>query len=270
MKLLAELLLWTSLAVGSLSAATAYLVPIDQSEDGLDRLSAQELTLNADAGIKVSDRDLIPSALVPSVDSAGDSTVLTRDVIDQLRTNDSQLADLANEASRIDRRIPRVRHVRVKEFSFARWPGKWVFGISLIGMVVASVIMRKATAGDTQSVSKEVEQDTPLEMLREINAEVQSLRQSLDELSDDEARRREIVQRVGKLQKHLIPAFVDSRHRLAKDMGLGHMAELMNQFSAAERQLNRAWTTATDGDAREASDCLAQAVKILSECAATF
>ena len=68
---------------------------------------------------------------------------------------------------------------------------------------------------------------------------------------------------LGRLQQTTLDSFVETRPRMAADLGAGRMAEVMAEFSIAERQVNRAWSAACDGHEEEARSCLDNAVKLI-------
>ena len=76
-----------------------------------------------------------------------------------------------------------------------------------------------------------------------------------------------IVDRIGALQKTLLPAFIDARARIVSIGGMAGYARLMDVYAAAERQLNRAWSAAADGHEIEAVASLERAVALLDESA---
>ena len=61
---------------------------------------------------------------------------------------------------------------------------------------------------------------------------------------------------------------MESHDDLIQQCGIGHAAEVMDRFAAAERQINRAWSAASDGVLEEAEACLAEATMYLDETTA--
>ncbi|MFU8829682.1 MAG: hypothetical protein ACNA8P_09650, partial [Phycisphaerales bacterium] len=74
-----------------------------------------------------------------------------------------------------------------------------------------------------------------------------------------------IVRRIGFIQRDDVPAFVADRPALVNRLGLGGYAELMDNFAAMERQLNRAWSAAADGHLPESETCLQNAQPMVVE-----
>lgn len=100
-------------------------------------------------------------------------------------------------------------------------------------------------------------------MLASTKATVANLRESLKLIPSIDGRMAEIRDRLGGLQRGELMDFVASRERLVAQLGLGGYAALMDQFSAAERQINRAWSAAADGVQEEAISCLALAEELV-------
>jgi len=56
-----------------------------------------------------------------------------------------------------------------------------------------------------------------------------------------------------------IDAFVESRESIARSFGLQAYAEVMNEFAAGERYINRVWSASTDGYIDEAHTYIGKA-----------
>jgi hypothetical protein len=236
MKLLGILLLIGSLTLGTLAAATAYLVPLELPDEEIEGL-----TLAADAGGVVRKR-------------GGDGrlfkkgTHLSPPVITSLRWSG-------------------IDYVLVQEFAFARWPGKWVFLGAAIGLLVSAGLLRFAGRRRSSGPRAAGEVELPEKALRAIGATVADLRREVAALPDERTRQALILERLGQLQRTHMPAFVEARPLLVARLGLGGYAELMDRYAAAERQINRAWSAAADGVLAESVRCLDQASQLLSETA---
>ncbi|MGE3805902.1 MAG: hypothetical protein AB7K24_14615 [Gemmataceae bacterium] len=230
MKLVVTLLVVVSIGVGALGAADAYLVPIDLPDEEL-----LGLTLNAPAGAKVEEGVLKPVA------RPGDT--INPELLEQLRTS---VVHAGHEHV--------TYYLRVKEFSFARWPGKWLFIIGCVGLLVSAMLMRHISRQELASRVEVHETETPEYSLKQMH-------EIVVELADAEAAR--IVDRLGEVQQTHVPAFIEGRARLIDRLGLAAYAELMDRFAAGERQINRAWSAAADGVLEEARACLNQAATLL-------
>jgi len=234
MKLLGQLLIWGSLAVGAMSAATAYLVSLDLPDDELVglRLAAPPESK------RETDRHVVPLA--------ENSAKITPQLLAKLRESGT-------------------RNIRVREFRCRRWRGRWWFGLSMLGLIAGALLTRWGarpqqagpTAGDAPG--------DPQPVLHAIVREVQQLRSQLPSMPHRDEQLDSIVQRVGQLQKAHLANLVDAREPLVARLGLAGYAVLMDHFAAAERQLNRAWSAAVDGALDEAVACLDEAAVQLEQ-----
>jgi hypothetical protein len=234
MRAASTLLLILALALGTLAASTAYLVPLSLPDEELTGLK-----LGGPAGMMEGESGK-PTPI------AGKGAEITPELLARLRANG-------------------VEYVRVGSFAWSRWPWRWWFVLAGAGLIGAAALARRAarhvpgagTAGGPVAV--------PGAQLREIREVVRELNRTLPEMVEPESRLKVILARVGEVQATELPAFVEDRPRLVAELGLGGYAELMDRFAAAERQLNRAWSAAADGVYGEAYACLRQAEQHLDE-----
>jgi hypothetical protein len=234
MKLLGIVLLVGSLTLGVLAAATAYLAPLDLPTDELEGL-----TLAADARG--------PAGKVPGhLFKKGQK--LTAAVLATLRAEN-------------------VSYVLVHEFSFTRWPGRWVFLGAAAGLLLSASLLRSASRRHVRTAGATEGAELPDQALRAIQQTVDAVRRDVLTLPDDQGPLLLMLERLGQLQRTHMPAFVESRPLLIARLGLGGYAELMDRYAAAERQINRAWSAAADGVLDEAVSCLDEAAVLLQEAA---
>ena len=232
MKTIGQLLVWVSLAVGALAAATGYLASLDETDKQL-----LDLTLAAPAG-KIENPD-------------GKSQPIAN-------KDDTVSAELLAEL-----RSAGVENVRVKEFSLRRWRGKWFFLLSLAGLLAGGLITRFAAAPQRAAETDTDRTDTPERAIEALQATLEQLRADLPGMSDASARLDAIVDRIGQLQKTHMVTFVDARPTLVAMLGLSGYAGLMDSYAAAEREINRAWSAAVDKAYEEATACLDRAVTLI-------
>lgn len=246
MKLLGGILIVVSLVVASISASVAYHISVDRPDDqivGLTLLDPQDLVwLSGDHGAET----VAEAKGVPDTQKR-----LTPERIERLRDRASQSASRS------------ARYVRVREFSFARWPAKWTFLLAWVGMVAGALLQRRSAlpgAGKHPSESAV----TPLEALKGVMGKLDEiLRLANGPTVDEETRRRIILAGADELQKEQLPAFVEVYPRMVAELGMGHAAEVMDLFSGAERLINRAWSAACDGVVDEAMHSIVQARQTL-------
>ena len=234
MSWLGQLVIWGSLAAGALAAATGYVVSLDLPDEQL-----LELTLAADAG-KVAPEAESPKPIVEK-----DQTV-TAELLQTLRQAD-------------------VKNLRVKEFSFRRWRGKWYFLLALGGLAIGAYLTRRSSRPAKEDQLDAQKADSPEQIFDAIQNEVAQLRADLPEMPSTENRLEAIVDRLGELQKTRITDFVEARTELVSTLGLAGYATLMDFFAATERQINRAWSAAADEVYHEAITCIEQADLLLQQ-----
>lgn len=249
MKWIGQLLVFVSLTAGALSAASAYHAWLDLPDAQL-----VGLTLNDGAGVKRNDKQ----QYVPRFPKGH---VLTAEDLAELRR--PQPAPGGEQVN--------LTAVRVKEFSFVRWQHKWgltVFVVSMVGMVAGSLLTRYATRrrrGAAEQEEAETETVGPDAALRTIADDLVRLQKTLATQKDPHLREQAVVEQIGRLQQEHVPDFVETHAELIDRLGIGHAAEVMDRFAAAERSINRAWSAASDGDADEADQSLAAALTALDE-----
>lgn len=254
MRLFAHLLLTVSLAIGALSAASAYTAPLSLPDDAL-----VGLTLNAPAGVLTEDG-------VPALDKDGvpqpmfqkDHTLTAADV--------AALKAQRGESFEFAGRTRAVERVLVKEFAFQRWTGKWLFLLSLLGLAAGGWLIKSATRRDIAAAeATRADGQMPEAALDAVAGDINSLLRDLPGLPDEDARCEAIVETLGRAQREHIPVFVEARNLLISRMGLAAYAALMDRFAATERQINRAWSAAADEHYPEALTCLEKAHALMGE-----
>lgn len=234
MRALANILITLSLCVGAISGATAYLPPLSLPDEQL-----LGLRLASPAGAAADESgERVP--LVPATDEQGESTRLTAEL----------LADL---------RAAGVGRVRVKEFDFARWTGRWLFLASCAGLCVGAFLMRSTARSAPATTADGRPRPSPRESIRSIRVGLDQLLARLDSLQSDDEREHALLERLTELLQTHVADFVEARAELIGSLGLAGFASVMDSFSGAERSLNRAWSAAADGVIDEAIDSLGAA-----------
>ena len=245
MKLLGFLLMMVGLVAGAVAATSAYLPRLTLPDDAFAYTTEGEdtfLTLNAPAGREKSEDERENVAI------AEPGTKLTPDVLEKLR----------------DAGVVRVR---VKEFSFGRWTGRYYFLLAISGLFGGAMMVRVATRKAVQKIlsAERHEVDTPEFSLTSLKKTVLQLLKDLPTLPSEHARLEAITARIGHAQGTHIATFVDARPLLLGKFGMSGYASIMDTFSGAERQLNRAWSAAADGVYDEAITCLNRSLSLLDE-----
>lgn len=248
MKVLGLLIITAALVLGVAVAPTAYLARLDLPDETL-----VGLTLNAPAG---SQEPETPSAdpTAPGEPIATPNTQLTPELLTVLRADN-------------------VERVRVKEFAFDRWSGRWWFLLAVLGLLIGATFVRmdarKRLAASRDAAPSE-DTGSPHASLAAIIEAIDSLRRDMPHMTTAHDREAAIIDRLGEAQSTHVPAFVDSRERIISARGLAGYAAIMDRFAAMERQINRAWSAAADGVEDEAADCLERASALAQETRAVL
>lgn len=266
MKLIGNLLLTVCLITGCLSAATAYMARVDTQ-------NLTEQTLSEPAGAQTPDE--MQRAEIESRYAAGELTAEQYVANLEARTPvvSKPAEDLRDEEKRLTeeqiaeaRAAKGVEYLHLKEFSVTRWPHAWVFGLSAVGLLAGSLLVR---AGDKAHIAKHQDEEaahaaatSPEAAMKTISEGVTSLKSELPSMPSDDARLQAIITRLGDLQIDSIPTFIDARPKLIARFGLGGYAEIMDRFAAMERKINRSWSAAADGHLGESTTALNDAVAI--------
>ncbi|MEQ8316406.1 MAG: hypothetical protein RIE77_11065 [Phycisphaerales bacterium] len=249
MKILGFLIITAALVLGVAVSPTAYVPPLDMPDEQL-----VGLTLNSSAGLATPE---VPPAdpAAPGEPIAETNTVLTAELLDELRANG-------------------VERVRVKEFSFGRWTGKWWFLLAVVGLFVGAALvrmdMRQRLAASREGEGLTPGTNSPDASLAAIIEAIESLRRDLPHMTTEHDREAAIIERLGEVQAVHVPAFVDSRESIVSARGLAGYAAVMDRFAAMERQINRAWSAAADAVDDEAQDCIERASALAVETKAAL
>lgn len=263
MKLIASLLVTVGLILGSISAATAYLKPIEGVQPDAYQRGDAYVQLNATAGaVENTDEDL---AALRTQYQAGDITaeqyVAQREAAAPVGTRNAELTpELVQQLQ-----ANNVQYARVKEFNFFAWPHWWLFAVSAAVLLVGSLMLRAAGKAEVAAASaaEKDETETPSYALRQVDSAIRDLRRDLPAMQDEKQKLKAIVDRIGEAQRTHLASFVEARPLLIGKLGLGGYAELMDRFAAAERQINRAWSAAADNHLEESENCLDRAAQLM-------
>ena len=151
------------------------------------------------------------------------------------------------------------------------WPS-WVFLASIAILFGAAMMVRAASraAGRAALAANPQEIDDPAMLPKDagilaqmIQQEIERVASEVHELPDERTQLALIVERLGEVQKTLVPAFAAARPAIIAKMGMGGYAQVMDAFAASERRINRAWSAAADGHEEEALDSLRSADEVL-------
>jgi hypothetical protein len=263
MKLVGNLLIWASLALGVVAVVSAYTPSLWLPDDVLLPRGASGdpayLELNGPAGVKLDNEGR------PVLDAKGDrqplgntGDLLTPDLLRQLRENHRHLRDAGD---------PGVRFVRVKQFAWRRWPGRWAFIAACVGLSLgAFVVRRDARARLAAAAARRDPSQGPEAALATMRHEIAAIIAAWPTLPITE-RLKLTLDRISRLQREQVPAFESGRDVITARVGLSGFARVMDAFAAGERQMNRAWSAAADEVAAEVIVSLQRALPPLQEAA---
>jgi hypothetical protein len=132
-------------------------------------------------------------------------------------------------------------------------------GISLI--VVASVLMRRAIQAKIDAHAQG-EMGDPVVLLAELKAGAAAVHEGL---SAAQPNREVICDQIDALRDGAIQGLVDCKDALVAEHGMLPYAQFISAVSAAERNLNRSWSTLVDGYPVEALEASGRAQAALDQ-----
>jgi len=310
MKLIAYLLMALATMAGSISAATAYLVPIGVGK--VDDAKLTTITLAAPAGAYIATDALgepteealalekrlekareaaaaaappAPAPLLevepvevetPPLPEVETEPTGTQRLDDRQKTEPiAEAGDTLTGEMLAILRDNKVDFVKSTSFEpriwFTIWPS-WVFLGSLVLLLVAAMLVRSASrapgrtapaVGASAEGGPAIAPDDPAAIALAIQEEVERTVRDIQPLATEREQLELIVDRLGEVQRTLVPAFASARPTIIARSGMGGYAQVMDVFAAAERRINRAWSAAADGAEPEALEALHEADAIL-------
>ena len=163
-----------------------------------------------------------------------------------------------------------VKRVQVKEFSWSRWSGRYLFVAASAGLIAGALILRRGgTAKVTVSPESRVIVDDEETIL---STAVDQLDALISDAMDPQSPLPldSIIQRIEQIQLGPLASFVASLPPLVLRLGVGKYAQVMDRFAAGERLLNRSWSAAVDGADEECRDSLQHSREALGKAIEMF
>lgn len=247
MALIGNILTVLTVITGVLAGATAYHVSLELPDEQL-----VGLTLSVGAGVKVDEEG------VAVVSKTGKLTPLYKTGTPLDKNNLQVLRD--NEAKLNGDEIL-VSKVKVNEFSFDRWSGKWIFFLSAVGMIAGVMLTRRAASREAVELRESGKSEDLLAALGDAQSTLVRLHSRLQSGSGSPDELHEIVEQLSALGDDLQARFIDHLEVLRSVLAAGTMAEVMESYAVAERLANRARSTAVDNDPHESLASLATAAE---------
>lgn len=137
---------------------------------------------------------------------------------------------------------------------------QWPWYLISVGVAVAGVVLLYASKSSEGQKSEKTK------------ANLEEIKSSLDRLIVNIGTFRKSMQKMppSHMTKHIddvlaedFRIFADGRDSITAEHGLPVFAEVMSQFAAGERAVNRAWSAAADGYIDEAETCIERAEQML-------
>ncbi len=126
------------------------------------------------------------------------------------------------------------------------------YGLSAAACVVGIVILRSGMK------SKSVKSEQTESSLKEIKGHLSDLVANIRRLHDEHKNQtpRQTLHYIDHVLADDFGAFADGRDNISREYGLEVFAEVMTEFAAGERAINRAWSASADGYVEEAATCI--------------
>ena len=154
--------------------------------------------------------------------------------------------------------LPDLSGVAVPEEGWELIPWTWYL-ISVATSVGGIVMLRIGKKSDGQKSEKTeanlVEMENNLSRLIE---NVKQLRSETESLPPSQ-----IAKRIDDVMADDFRRFADGRDSITAEYGLDVFADVMTQFAAGERAINRAWSASADGYIDEAENCIERGQQML-------
>ena len=156
-----------------------------------------------------------------------------------------------------------MSEVTVPEEGWHLIPWVWYL-ISAASCVAGILVLFKAKSTEGQKSDKSESS------LAEINLSFTRLIENINTLSRDTETipPSQIVKRIDDVLADDFRIIADGRDSITKEYGLDVFADVMTQFAAGERAINRAWSASADGYIDEASTCVNRGLGLLTEAQA--
>ena len=251
MAVLGNLLTVFSVVIGVLAGATAYHASLDLHEDQL-----VGLTLAVGAGVKVDDDGVAIVGTKGKKKGKLSPLFKTGTLLDV-----EKLKSLRENTARLNGHEITVTKIKVNEFSFGRWSGKWAFLASVVGMLTGVMLTRRAGSREATELRESGKSEDLLAALSDAKCQLEELHSQLEAGSGTHAELHEIVEHLSELSADMEARFIDRLDVLRSVLHAGTMAEVLESYAVAERFSNRARSTAVDDDPHESLASLATAAE---------
>ena len=164
------------------------------------------------------------------------------------------------EATEQRMKLPSAEDLQVGEDGWHLIPWTWYsLSVAACGLGVALMTASRVGAGGKSDASEANLKDIS-RALADLIEDVEKLEPQLEQLAPSE-----ITSYIDEVLTDNLIVFADGRDSITAEHGLAVFAEVMTQFAAGERAINRAWSSAADGYLDETIACVSRAKTCLHE-----
>jgi len=142
------------------------------------------------------------------------------------------------------------------EWNTINWP--WFIASIVVGVVGIAIFRTGKKASTTQFEKTQADYATLGPTIGRLSQSVANIRKDLPKLAPSE-----ITKRIDDTCAEDFNTFVEARESIIGEKGMPEYANVMTQFAAAERAVNRAWSAGADGYLDEVESCLDRAGVLL-------
>ena len=162
------------------------------------------------------------------------------------------------DASAAGYELPDLSAVSVPEDGWHLIPWVWYIPAALV--CVAGIVMIRIGSSAENQKSEKSEAS-----LAEIRTRIGRVIENVATLSKetDTLAPSKIAKRIDDDLADDLRVFADGRDNITREYGLSVFADVMTQFAAGERAINRAWSASADGYVDEAATCLKRAEQLM-------
>ncbi len=164
---------------------------------------------------------------------------------------DEQLAIERKKSTRVNKeQLIKLRTVELpNRWTTVRW--FWYAAAMIIGIAGVVLLRMQSKAVESDTVSTEAEFSIIAASMKTLQSSIAQLKENLDEMEPEQ-----VVHFIDDQCSTAYADFAEARNALRRKFGLQGFADIMTQFSSAERMTNRAWSAAADGYMNEVKDCV--------------
>ncbi|MEL7499169.1 MAG: hypothetical protein AAFN77_16295 [Planctomycetota bacterium] len=154
--------------------------------------------------------------------------------------------------------IVELNDVELPDDGWNQIPWIW-YGVSAAVCLAGVVVIQSNKQADKETADRSLNSIEDLKQnLRDAITHLDSVHKELETLPPSK-----VVIRIDSSISPFLNEFAEHRDRISSDYGLAVFADIMSDFAAGERAVNRAWSAAADGYFDEVDVCLTRADEML-------